>query len=134
LANTIYNGGGVGDFVGVMEFCFVHRFMKRIDLLFLPVKCLYHQVDKSQEEEFSGSQRRGRIYLQKFVQTCPNLSILVQAPDDDESSEELDGSLVLIQTLETAAVLDLKWSCQTHTLEDGREVPILVSGKACLIE
>ncbi len=132
--------------------------------MFLPVKCLYHQVDKSQEEEFSGSQRRGRIYLQKFVQTCPNLSILVQARpnvsrlvqacpnlsglvqtrpnvsrlvqarDDDESSEELDGSLALIQTLETAAVLDLKWSCQTHSLEDGREVPILASGKTCLIE
>ena len=118
--------------------------MNRINFLFLTVKCLYHQVDKSQEEEFSGSQRRGRIYLQKFVQTCPNLSRLVQAcpnvsglvqaPDDDESSEELDGSLALIQTLETAAVLDLKWSCQTHTLEDGREVPILASGKTCLIE
>lgn len=59
------------------------------------------QVDKSEEDQFSGSQRRGRIYIQRFRQTIePN----------SESSNERAATLNLIQILETAAILDLKWS------------------------
>ena len=48
------------------------------------------QVDKSDEDQFSGRQRRGRIYLQRF--------------------SEVSETLLVVQVLETAAVLDLKWS------------------------
>ena len=51
-----------------------------------------NQVDKSEDSKFSASQRRGRIYLQRF------------AGADGLERLELD------QILETAAILDLKWS------------------------
>ncbi len=61
------------------------------------------QVDKSEEDQFSGSQRRGRIYLQKFRRSN-------EANNQESSGETSATTLDLIQTLETAAILDLKWS------------------------
>ena len=103
------------------------------------------QVDKSNEEEFSASQRRGRIYLQKFRQQpifCGSLDQLQESSETldhcQEPSGTLDhcqepsGTLDVIQILDTAAILDLKWSPDTWQSDPlgPTDFPVLASGDA----
>jgi hypothetical protein len=72
-------------------------------------------VDQSESDQFSSSQRRGRIYLLEFGRS------------GDGSPT---GDLAVIQTLETAAVLDLKWALATHPAEEHGDVPLLAAADA----
>ena len=93
------------------------------------------QVDKSNEEEFSASQRRGRIYLQKFRQQpifCGSLDQLQESSETLDHCQEPSGTLDVIQILDTAAILDLKWSPDTWQSDPlgPTDFPVLASGDA----
>jgi len=63
-------------------------------------------VSQSEAENFSPSQRKGRIYLLELV-----------GGDDSDSQAEVGDrtGLEVRQSLEVDAVLDMKWSCSTAT-------------------
>ena len=94
-----------------------------------------HQVDKSVEDTFSPSQRKGRIYLiemnrdedaveKSFQLDCPAVLDLKWSPhlvggEALLATADASGCLKVYKMIATAETLSLKMACQASVVEEG---------------